>query len=292
MKKPEYYLGCPIWNNRRWVGEVFSRETKPAELLSAYGKLFNTVEGNSLFYGLPAAETIDRWQEQLPEGFRFLPKFPQAISHDKQLQNVDAETEHYLSLMQRLQNRLGPLLLQLPPKFDPQKLPRLARYLDSLPKSLFYCVEVRHRAFFGQGPEEADLDSLLREHRVARVHFDSRALFHLPATDASTIRAMERKPRLPHRHHRTAGYAVVRIVARNSVEESINYLEEWAQIVSGWMKQGVRPFVYTHTPDDFYSPYMAAAFHACLRTLQPELAVWPNYPLEGETNDSQLDLLS
>ena len=56
-----YYLGCPGWGVKTWVGRLFPSSTRPTEFLERYARVFNTVEGNTTFYALPAAEIRRRF---------------------------------------------------------------------------------------------------------------------------------------------------------------------------------------------------------------------------------------
>ena len=87
-----YYLGCSIWGNKDWVGELFTKDAKTKDFLQQYASVFNTVEGNTTFYGLPSEATVARWREETSEGFRFAFKFSRAISHEKRLVNAELET--------------------------------------------------------------------------------------------------------------------------------------------------------------------------------------------------------
>ncbi|MDP6051149.1 MAG: DUF72 domain-containing protein [Candidatus Latescibacteria bacterium] len=81
-----YYLCCPIWGNKDWVGELFTRDAKPKDFLAQYTSVFNTVEGNTTFCGLPSEATIARWRQDTPEGFRLHSNFhkPSATTNDSQ----------------------------------------------------------------------------------------------------------------------------------------------------------------------------------------------------------------
>ncbi|HRW67817.1 MAG TPA: DUF72 domain-containing protein, partial [Candidatus Competibacter sp.] len=76
MTRARYHLGCPVWSNRDWVGELFALTAKPSDFLRQYSAVFDTVEGNSCFYGLPKPETVLRWRDEAAPGFRFCFKFP------------------------------------------------------------------------------------------------------------------------------------------------------------------------------------------------------------------------
>jgi uncharacterized protein YecE (DUF72 family) len=157
-----YYLGCPVWGCPDWVGSIFRRGAKRHEFLHQYSMAFNSVEGNTTFYGLPTLETVQRWCDETLPGFRFALKFPRTISHEKQLVDAGEETRHFLSVLERLAlaDRLGPSFLQLSPTFSASQLPALAIYLRELPEEFPFAVEVRHHDYFDHGPTEQALDEL------------------------------------------------------------------------------------------------------------------------------------
>jgi uncharacterized protein YecE (DUF72 family) len=49
---PGYYLGCPGWGTKTWVGRLFPTSTRSTELLELYARVFNAVEGNTTFFML------------------------------------------------------------------------------------------------------------------------------------------------------------------------------------------------------------------------------------------------
>jgi len=143
-----YYLGCPGWGVKTWVGRLFPTATRSTEFLERYARVFNTVEGNTTFYALPTTETVARWATQVPDDFRFCFKFPRAVSHDRMLIDCGDEVDRFLDRVGPLGDKLGTLFLQLPPAFGPPHLPRLVAFLDALPRGPTYAVELRHPAFF------------------------------------------------------------------------------------------------------------------------------------------------
>ena len=102
MSPRSYYLGCPVWACPAWVGKVFRAGAARREWLHAYSQCFNTVEGNSTFYAIPTVETAQRWAEETVPGFRFALKFPQAISHERQLVGCNAELQWFLAVLEVL----------------------------------------------------------------------------------------------------------------------------------------------------------------------------------------------
>ena len=270
-----YFLGCPIWGNRAWVGELFAPEAKQTDFLRQYASVFNTVEGNTTFYGLPTAKTAARWLADTSKGFRFALKFPRAISHGKRLRNAEPETAAFMDLLATLQDRIGPSFLQLPPSFGPMDLPALDEYLVALPAAFHYAVEIRHGLFFAQAEDE--LNAVLKSHRANRVVFDTRGLHSASTDDRAGREAQRKKPKVPVRFVATGRFPFVRYVGHPEVRENLPLLAEWAPVVAGWIREGRTPFVFFHAPDDFYAPQLARHFHRLLsRHINVgEMPPWP-----------------
>lgn len=287
MAIAHYHLGCPIWANKAWVGELFTQDAKAPDFLKQYASVFNTVEGNSTFYGLPSESSVEKWLRDTPEGFRFCFKFPRSISHDRRLQGADAETEAFFQRLAPLQERLGPLFLQLAPSFGPDGLKDLDAYLAGLPDGFHYAVEVRHNVFF-EGAE-GDLNGLLEQRGVDRAIFDTRGLHGAEARDPSTTASQRRKPQLPVHPVATGPRPFVRFVAHPVVEENRTLLDSWARIVSRWIGEGRRPFIFTHAPDDFYAPRVARVFHDLLSEAR-DVGNMPEWPAAKPKQKEQLSL--
>lgn len=279
---PALFLGCPVWACAAWVGSLFTPDAKPRHFLKQYSSHFNTVEGNSTFYALPGRDTVRRWANETADGFRFCLKFPRAISHERQLVGAEAETAAFLELLLILHetNRLGPSFLQLGPTFDRRQFESLARYLEGLPRDFPFAVEVRHRDYFDNGPIERTLDELLSRLHVDRVLFDSRALFSKPPTTKSETEAQSRKPQPPLRRTVTGRHPLLRFIGRDNLDLIQPWIEDWSPIVAQWLSAGLTPFVFTHTPDDFFAAEFAQRFHRRLRELVPTLSPLPKSPAE------------
>jgi uncharacterized protein YecE (DUF72 family) len=276
------YLGCPIWANKAWVGTFFPAGSKPRDFLTLYSRRLNAVEGNTTFYGVPAPETVARWRDETPDGFKFCLKFPRAITHEHRLREAEADTATFLECLHHLGDRAGAALLQLPPSFSGGDLPALLRYLDDLPALPGGCsVEARHADFFG-GAAEATLDDALRERDVARVLYDQRGLRSAEAKDEGTRRAQAAKPNVPVRFTRTAGFTFVRYIAHPDVAANAPLLDEWAGHVAAWLQAGDDVFFFCHHKNDYYAPVVARDFHARVSKLAPlpPLPGWDEPPTE------------
>ena len=271
-----YYLGCPGWGTKTWLGRLFPPGTRSTEFLERYARVFNTVEGNTTFYALPPADTVARWRDQVPETFRFCFKFPRTISHDKLLVDCGAELDEFFECIGPL--ALGVLMLQLPPRFDATQLPRLAPFLAKLPREHRYAVEPRHTDFFDGSAADRDLQALLRETDVDLVVMDARGLHRTHALTLADVRA--KKPDLPVLSRATASHPLVRCVPHEDFAESEADVAQWAGQVAAWIGEGKTPYFFMHSPDDTFAPEHAYRFHALLRAHVPvgELPGWPGGP--------------
>ncbi len=124
-------VGTSGWSYPEWVGRFYPNGTSPARMLEFYGRRFTTVEAHSTYRRLPTAAALERWCEQVPPDFRFVPKMHLGVTHRRDLDGVDDRIAAFLSAVAPLGGRLGPVLVSLP-HHDPD-LGRLDRLLSALP---------------------------------------------------------------------------------------------------------------------------------------------------------------
>jgi uncharacterized protein YecE (DUF72 family) len=283
------YLGLPVWNRPDWSGELYPASTPPGERLAAYARIFNAVEGNTTFYATPPATTVVRWLEQTGPGFRFCFKLPRAITHDRMLVNAARDLEAFMAVLQPLQSRLGPVLVQLPPRFSPGRLPVLEDFLLMLPPWAAYAVEVRHPGFFA-GAAGTELDAMLGELGVDRVILDTRGVHEAEGDDPALVQAHERKPILPAPAIVTGRRPVLRYVANPDLPANDARLGEWALEVVRWLEQGREPYLFMHVPNDFHAPQLARRFFERLAA-HADVGHLPSWPGEHR-QPSQVGLFS
>jgi uncharacterized protein YecE (DUF72 family) len=149
MKKGDYpvkasiYLGTQGWIYEGWEGPFYPRKTSPKEMLRLYSRIFNTVEIDSTFYAIPAKNTVAGWYERTPKNFKFCVKIISEITHKKRLRDVELELKSFLERIRLLGEKLGAILIQLPPDFSPAEFGSLRSFLTLLPRDLFFTVEFR-----------------------------------------------------------------------------------------------------------------------------------------------------
>lgn len=165
-RRPELRIGCAGWSIPAAQADRFPGS---GTHLARYAEVFDAVEINSSFYRPHRPQTYRRWAESVPPGFRFAVKMPRTISHEHRLRAAaDAALAPFLDAVAELGDRLGTLLLQLPPslRFD---APIAQRFFDALRARHVGPVacEPRHATWF-----DARATALLRRHRIARVGAD------------------------------------------------------------------------------------------------------------------------
>ncbi|MGI9597879.1 MAG: DUF72 domain-containing protein, partial [Acidimicrobiales bacterium] len=233
------------------------------------------VEGNTTFYGLPAATTVDRWAADAPEHFRFLFKLPQSITHRNRLRNVGPELREFLDRLEPLGSRASPFSIQLPASFEPDDLPVLARFLEQLPAGTHWGVEVRHRLFCEGGADERRLNDLLARYSAERIIIDTRAVFAGPCRTPEEREAFERKPRLTVRPVAIGDNPIVRFIGQTDPEANPEWWAKWIPKAIQWLDEGRSPTFFIHTPDNHVAPELARRFHADVAARRPGLAPLP-----------------
>lgn len=158
-------VGCAGWSlpstERARFGSADS-------VLAAYATRFDAVEVNSSFYRPHRRSTWQRWAQSVPAGFRFSAKLPRAITHDSRLHAVGPLLDDFIDQVEGLGDRLGALLVQLPPSlsFDAAIAARFFAMLDRRTSAALIC-EPRHRSWFGESAHD-----LLRRYGVHRAGVD------------------------------------------------------------------------------------------------------------------------
>jgi uncharacterized protein YecE (DUF72 family) len=263
-----FYVGCPIWSWKGWVGNFYPEGTRPSEFLREYTRRLTTVEGNTTFYAIPAQKTLEGWMEDMPATFRFCPKVPQAISHEGKLVDNVERARGFIDLLRQLGTRLGPMFLQLPPRYSPKRLDDLRAFLAQWPSDVRLAVEVRHLDWF-DSPHDDALNELLTEHNMARVTIDTRPIRDLSGDDIlagsvyqSLLDARERKPDVPVVPKRTADFVFVRYIGHPEIELNVLLLEEWADYFIPELEGGADVFMFCHSPSNFAAPYLCRKIHS------------------------------
>jgi len=159
------FIGTAGWTLPRACAEALQG---PGSHLERYAAVFPAVEINSTFYRAHRPATFARWAASVPESFRFSVKLPKSITHELRLADAQAPLEIFIDQVKWLGDRLGCLVVQLPPSLEWRSGTALA-FLDRL-RSLNegdIAIEPRHATWF-----TADVEQALVDRRIARVAAD------------------------------------------------------------------------------------------------------------------------
>jgi uncharacterized protein YecE (DUF72 family) len=165
MSRPALRVGTAGWSIPRAVAERFAGE---GSHLARYARVLHCAEINTSFYRSHRPEVYARWAAQTPPGFRFAVKLPRSITHELRLRAARAPLERFIDEVAGLGDRLGVLLVQLPPSlaFEARPVGTFFRLLAGLFDGAVVC-EPRHASWF-----EAAADRWLVRWRVGRVAAD------------------------------------------------------------------------------------------------------------------------
>ncbi len=141
-KRGRCFVGTSGYQYDHWKGVFYPDDLPKQEWLGFYATRFATVEINNTFYRLPSASSFDGWRDAVGKAFRFALKFSRYGSHLKHLKAPEETVQHFVGLARRLGDRLGPILVQLPPRWAPD-VDRLARFLAVAPRGLRWAFEFR-----------------------------------------------------------------------------------------------------------------------------------------------------
>ena len=273
-----FYVGCPIWSFKGWVGNFYPEGTKPSEFLREYSRRLTTVEGNTTFYAVPSQDTLAGWVAQMHETFRFCPKVPKAISHEGKLMDNLERAREFIKVMSQLGTRLGPMFLQLPPRYSPKLLPDLRAFLSSWPREVRLAVEVRHLDWF-DSPHDEVLDQLLMDHNMARVTIDTRPIRDLDGDKIlagsvyqSLLEARDSKPNIPVIPKRTADFVFVRYIGHPQLESNFALLDEWADYFVSQLKEDADVYGFCHSPENMTAPWICKELY---QRVEKEVAIPP-----------------
>lgn len=154
-------IGTSGYQYDHWQPVFYPEGLAKKKWFNHYAEHFQTVEINNTFYNLPKAETFDRWRERTPQGFRYALKFSRYGTHMKKLKDPAATIGRFLERAEHLKSFLGPILVQLPPRWrvNPE---RLAAFLDAAPKRCRWTVEFRERDWLCD-----EIYDVLKSHKAA-----------------------------------------------------------------------------------------------------------------------------
>jgi uncharacterized protein YecE (DUF72 family) len=224
-------VGTSGWQYADWRGTVYPDGVPQRRWLECYAERFATAEVNNTFYRLPAEATFADWAARTPPDFVVAVKASRYLTHVKRLREPAEPVSRLLTRCAALGDKLGPVLLQLPPTM-PIALGALGDALDAFSSfaesrgwrsgALRVAVELRHESWFTDQTRE-----LLAAHDAAFCLADS--------------------PRRTQPAWRTAGWGYVRFHEGTGTPHPCyrpGALERWAEQIASLFAHGEDVYAY------------------------------------------------
>jgi len=267
-KETSVFVGCAKWGLPEWVDFLYPAKTKSADFLQEYGKHFNSIELNAVYYKTPTVETVRKWKKQASgngaKKFLFCPKFPESVSHVKRLKGADKATDQFLTSMVEFEDNLGPCFLQMSDSFGPNSLVDLKAFLQSLPQDLDVFVELRNEQWFSDLSIRKNVFELLAQLSKGAVITDvagRRDVMHMEVTIPEVF---------------------IRFVGNGAKRREDDYarIDEWAERLKLWQERGLKKvYFFVHQHDERETIRLAIhavkAFNKTLGSQIPEIQLQP-----------------
>ncbi|WP_242927215.1 DUF72 domain-containing protein [Pontibacter vulgaris] len=234
MEQRQIYIGTSGWHYKHWVGNFYPAGLKSKDFTNFYLRFFRTVEINNSFYKLPTSETFANWRTAVHDDFVFAVKASRFITHMKKLKDPQESIKRFFENVNALEEKLGPILFQLPPGWTVNE-ERLAAFLAVLPPYYRYTFEFRQPSWY----TPAILD-LLRKYNAAFCIYELE--YHLSPLEV------------------TADFVYVRLhgpAAKYAGNYSESTLQWWANKRIEWQQQGMDVYVYFDNDQLGYAAFNA-----------------------------------
>ena len=159
------FTGTAGWSLPRAEQARFSGE---GTHLERYARVLRGAEINASFYRSLRPALYEKWAAAVPGDFRFAVKLPKSVTHERRLLDCEEPLADFLDEVAALGNKLGPLLVQLPPSLE---------YDASLAGAFFEVLRALHDGPVALEPRNAtwftaDAAAQLDEYAVARAAAD------------------------------------------------------------------------------------------------------------------------
>ena len=209
---PKLKIGTSGWNYSHWKDIFYPSDVPRSKWLEFYVNHFDTVEVNATFYRLPKPETFDTWYRRTSENFLWAVKASKYITHTKRLRDSEEPLDRLYKAAGGLKEKLGPILLQLPPSLSFDRDLFLS-FCENLDHSYRHALEVRHTSWIHD-----NLFQILKENNIAFCISDTAG-------------------RYPYHEAISADFLYIRLHGSQKLyasEYSEEELQEWARKILKW----------------------------------------------------------
>lgn len=131
----------------KWKPDFYPAKVVQKDFLKHYAERLNAVEINYTFRQLPSGSTLENWVKATPEGFCFVVKAHQRITHISRLKETEFTQVFFRAIDPlRTSRRLGPVLFQLPPNMKAD-FDLLHLFVEKLPEDIRCAFEFRNASW-------------------------------------------------------------------------------------------------------------------------------------------------
>lgn len=148
-----WWIGTSGWQYADWRGRLYPEGLPQTRWLERVTELLSTVELNVSFYRLPQRSAFEQWAARTPAATLFAAKMSRYLTHIRRLAEPREPVERFLSRATGLGNKLGPVLLQLPPTL-PADAGLLDAALSAFPRHIRVVLEPRHESWWAPAIRE------------------------------------------------------------------------------------------------------------------------------------------
>jgi len=216
------HIGTSGWHYKHWKGPFYPESFSEKEFLSFYSNHFNAVEINNSFYKLPDKRILKQWRQTVRDDFIFTVKASRYITHMKKLKEPQKSISNFFNTIGNLNNKLGPILFQLPPNWRINSK-RLEAFMAELPERQRYVFEFRDRTWF-----DNSVYDLLLEYNAAFCIYDLKG---------------KMSPEIV-----TADFVYIRLHGPDKTAYQGSYskrqLTTWANKFNNWAKEGKEVYCF------------------------------------------------
>ena len=282
-------LGTSSFTADGWNGAFYPKGMKSADYLRYYSSRFDTVEVDSTFYRCPTMEAVHNWALKTPPGFIFSLKIPRTITHEKVLVDCDKEFEQFVTTVDVLDEKLGPMVFQFP--FFNETLfttpgqfeSRLKAFFKKLPRVSDYRFAVEIRNKYWLKPRLLDV---LRENNVALVLQDQSWMPHPKELESYDLI--------------TADFSYIRWLGdRKDIEKLTTTwnatiidrtadLQTWVDVCERVQKRGITQYVYANNHYSGFAPATVELFRSLCKARGIDTPL--NVQLPAETEPTLFDI--
>lgn len=230
--------GTSGWSYEKWRGVFYPDGMRQDKYLEYYSSLYSTVEIDSTFYNIPDEKTLLRWKNSTPDDFKFCPKMFRKVTHEMKLTGAEKFVEMFIERISVLRDKLGIILIQMPPSLKFRNKSVIGEFLESLPSDFKFAIEFRDNSWFSE-----ETYSLLEKHNVTIAWSDT--------------------PFVTRNYTLTSKNVYLRLVGDRSINESQfgkisvdkdKTIEEWASKIKEMVSEFDHAFVFANNHYQGFAP--------------------------------------